>query len=150
MTSTPRLRAARVAAPVAALLLLAPLTGCTQIVDAMRGEATLEFASPKELGDEWAKDAPWVPADATDIMTRETTDDDAASLIAVSGTALDPAQCVEVDRQSAPMLALPGTPDIYTIDRVFACGDWTVAAVDHGWYGWTPNHPDEKAQTPVS
>lgn len=148
MTSTPRSRAVRATAPLAAAFLLASLTGCSGIGDALRQETSHEFATKDQMVEQWAKEAPWLPSDATSILTREATEGDPASLTAVSGTELDPAQCVEVERASAPTFALENTPDVYKIDRVFACGSWAVVATDDGWYGWTPNDPDEQAQSP--
>jgi hypothetical protein len=150
MTSTPSRRAARTALPATVLLLVMPLVGCAAVVDALRGEAAAEFDTRADLVDDWGKAAPWLPADATDIVTHESTEGDPASLRAVSATALNPAHCVEVERESAPMFTLAETPDVYKIDRVYACGDWAVVATDDGWYGWTPNDPDERAQSPAS
>lgn len=150
MTSSPRTRAAAAVAPLSAALLVLSLTGCTSVGDLLQQEASHEFPTRADLAAEWGKDAPWVPADATAISTRESTAGDPASLIAVSAADLDPAQCAEVDRESAPIFALEGTPDIYKTDHVFACGSWAVVATDDGWYGWTPNDPDEQAQSPKS
>ena len=33
-------------------------------------------------------------------------------------------------------------------EHVFAGGTWSVVPTDAGWFGWTPNHPDEAAQSP--
>lgn len=150
MTFTPRTRIAAATASLAALLFLVPLTGCSAVSGIMQREAAHEFATRAELVDGWDKTAPWLPADATAIATRESTTGDPAVLSAVGASALDPAQCAEVDRQSAPVFSLDGAPDVYKTDRVFACGDWAVIVTDDGWYGWTPNHPDEKAQSPAS
>lgn len=147
MTSTQQTRAA--ALPAVILLLLMPLVGCAAVVDALRGEAAGEFATRDDLVADWDKDAPWLPADATAIVTHESTEGAPASLRAVSSAALNPALCVEVERESAPTFALAGTPDVYKIDRVHACGDWSVVATDDGWYGWTPNDPDERVQSPA-
>lgn len=147
MTSTPRPRAA--AASLAAAVLLVSLTGCSGIGDALRQEASHEFATRDQLVKEWGKDAPWLPDDATSIVTRESTAGDPASVTSGSATGLDPSLCAETERRSAPTFALEDTPDVYKIDRIFACGEWAVVATDDGWYGWTPNHPDERAQSPA-
>ena len=148
MTFTPRTRTATTAT-LAALLLLVPLAGCSAVSDVMHREAAHEFATRAELVDGWGKTAPWLPADATAILTRESTAGDPAVLSAAGAADLDPAQCVEVDRRSAPVFSLEGAPDVYKTDRVYACGDWAVIVTDDGWYGWTPNHPDEKAPSPA-
>lgn len=148
MTSTSRSRAGRATAPLAAAVLPIALTGCSGIGDTLRHEASHEFATKDQLVEQWAKEAPWLPSDATSIVTREATDGDPASLTAVSDTDLDPTQCAEVERASAPTFALEDTPDVYKIDRLFACGAWAVVATDDGWYGWTPNDPDEQAESP--
>ena len=149
MPSTPRIRTAA-AVPLAAALVLVTLTGCADIQDAVQRQASGEFATRAELVQDWKKQAPWLPADAQSIITRESTITDEASLTTLSDADLDPAQCAEVERRSAPLFTLEHAPDVYKIERAFACGDWSVVATDDGWYGWTPNHPAEKAQSPAS
>lgn len=149
MTSAPRKRAAAAAATLPAILLLTSLTGCSAVSDALYGEASHEFSSHDQMVEQWSKEAPWLPADASSILIREKTDGDPASLTADSATPLDPELCGEVERRSASTFALDNTPDVFKIDRVYACGDWAVVATDDGWYGWTPNHPDEQAQSPA-
>jgi len=142
MTTT-RARTAPLLGVVAGLTLIA-LTGCAPILDTLQNEATSSYPSTTAVEEEWGKNAPWLPDDATEISIRETPDADPAVLLASSVEPLDPALCVEVERQSAPVFSVAGSPDPY-VDRVFACGDWAVMPTDDGWYGWTPNHPDEKA-----
>lgn len=134
--------------PLAAVLLVS-LTGCSSIGQVLRQEAAHEFESQGQLVTQWGKDAPWLPADATSIRTYEATDGDPASLTAVSDADVDPARCAKAERGSAPTFAIEDTPDVYKIDRVYACGDWAVVPTEDGWYGWTPNHPDERAQSPA-
>ncbi len=148
MTITRRPRAAA-ALPLAALLLVGSLAGCSAVSDALQREAQHEFESREELVETWDKDASWLPVDAETIVTRESTMGDPASLTARSSSALDPERCAEVERRSAPTVAVEDTPDVYKIDQVFACGDWAVVATEDGWFGWTPNHPDERAQSPA-
>lgn len=142
MTTTPK-RPLLLLAALSALAVTA-LTGCTPILDTLQNEATRSYPSSAELVDQWSKAAAWLPDDATQISIRETPDADPAVLLASSATALDPGLCVEVERQSAPVFSVDGAPEPF-VDRVFACGDWAVIPTDVGWYGWTPNHPDEKA-----
>ncbi|RUQ98270.1 hypothetical protein [Labedella endophytica] len=124
------------------------LSGCS-LQQTLQKESSGTYADSAALSAEWDKTAPWLPADATDISVHESTEGDPASLLATSDTDLDLSKCAEVDRQSAPTFAIDGAPDAYKIDTVFACGDWAVAPTDDGWYGWTPNHPDEKAASPA-
>jgi hypothetical protein len=135
-----------------ALLSLAALslTGCSAIEDAVHREATHEFATASDVAENWDKSAPWLPADASGIVTHQTTDGDIASLIATSAAALDPAACAEVERRSAPTFPLPGSPDVYGLDTVYACGAWAVVRTDDGWFGWTPSNPGEQEQSPSS
>lgn len=149
MTSSLRRRTALVVVPAASVLALICLAGCSSLTETMRNEASHEFATQAELADGWDRSAPWVPNDAVDISTHESSSGDPASLIAVSGTRLDPTQCVEVERQSSPSFTLDDAPNVYKADTVFACGDWAVVPTGDGWYGWTPNHPDEKAASPA-
>jgi hypothetical protein len=125
------------------------LTGCSSIQQTLQHESTGAYADAAALTEGWDKTAPWLPDDATDISVHESTQGEPASLLARSDSDLDTSQCTQVDRQSAPTFAIDGAPDIFTIDRVFACGDWAVVTTDDGWYGWTPNDPDEKAASPV-
>lgn len=127
----------------------AALTSCTAIENLAHKEKTGEYADVTALAD-WDGDAPWVPSDATDIRTHESTDGKVAVVLLDSASELDTELCAEIDRQSAPAFSIDGAPDVYKTERVFACGDWTVASADDGWYGWTPNHPDEKAASPAA
>lgn len=147
---TARRSGAIAAAPFAALALVVSLTGCSAASDALQREATHEFATHDELAEGWQREAPWLPADAESIVARESVTGEPASVVAVSDNDLDPAQCAEVERLSAPTISIPGAPDAYAVDHVFACGAWSVMATEDGWFGWTPNHPDERAQSPAS
>ncbi len=136
------------ASRTSALLLLSALTavslvGCA-IGDALQNEKASEFPTAADVAERWEKSAPWLPDDATGILTREAPGADPAVLLATSSAPLDTEQCVEVERFSAPAYSVEGAPDPF-VDTVFACGDWAVIPADGGWYGWTPNHPDEKA-----
>jgi hypothetical protein len=133
-----------------AVLSLGALTGCTALRDAVYQEASHEFATAADVVQQWDKTAPWLPSDATEIATRETTDGDVASLIARSGAELDPALCAQTDRRSAPTFPLEGAPDVFALDTVWACGAWAVVATDNGWFGWTPSNPGEQDASPAS
>jgi hypothetical protein len=148
MTTTRRRARTALALSATAAAALA-LSGCGSLESVVHRESSSTYDDAAQLASDWGKTAPWLPVDASDISIRESTQGDPASLVAVSGSALDPAQCAEVDRQSAPTFALDGAPDVYSFDRVWACGDWAVVPTDDGWYGWTPNDPDEKAASPA-
>jgi len=132
--------------PIAALAATA-LSGCA-VMDDLRHESSTDFATVSELSDGWDKTAPWLPADASDIRTREATNGDSAILRATSTADLDPAQCAEIERQSAPVYEQDWSPNAF-VDHAWVCGDWTVIPTEDGWFGWTPNDPDEKALSPV-
>jgi hypothetical protein len=130
---------------ILATISIAALTGCASIQGALQKESAVEFDTAADVADEWDNSAPWLPEDATDIRIHQASEGDPAVLLSISDTELDPSLCVEVERQSAATFAVDGAPDSYAADTVFACGDWAVIPSDNGWYGWTPNHPDEKA-----
>jgi hypothetical protein len=91
----------------------------------------------------------WLPADATQIKTRKAAAGGPAILSATTTAQLDVSQCAETTRQSAPTYSDVWSPENVYVDRVFACGDWAVIKTGSGWYGWTPNDPDEKAVSPA-
>lgn len=128
---------------VAAVSVVA-LTGCAGIEDAMQNESSVRFDTTAEVTAQWDRTAPWLPEDATDIRIHQSVQGDPAVLLSTSSADLDPALCVETERKSAATFSEPWSPDSY-VDTVFACGDWAVIPTGSGWYGWTPNHPDEKA-----
>ena len=140
---TARLTAAGFATAILAGAATFALAGCSDIVDELRNESTSTFETTTELVDDWDRSAPWLPSDATTISVREALGGDPAILLANSATALDVSQCAETERRSAPTFSLEGSPEPYT-DSVLVCGDWAVIPTDSGWFGWTPNHPDEK------
>ena len=122
------------------------LAGCSAIQDGFAQEVTTEFPDAAAARSQWDVTVPWLPDDATAIVTKKKPEGDVASVLVNSSSALDPATCAEVDRESAPTVNVPDAPDVYAETRVFACGQWSVAATDEGWYGWTPNSPGEKTQ----
>lgn len=129
-------------------LLLIPACSVVEEVAYQRHASTFDDVTALQEGSDL--ELTWLPSDATAIRLLESTRDGAsdASALVVSSAELDPTMCVAVDRQSAPSLGIDGAPDVYGIESVFACGDWTIAATEDGWYGWTPSHPDEAAQAP--
>lgn len=139
---------------LAAAGLLAAVTltasGCGVVDELVYKQKSAEYPDAAAFEADGDLDVPWLPADGTEIrVTRSTQADDA--VLAVEGAdELDPALCAEAPRQSAPAYTLDDTVDVYDIDTVFACGAWSVAKTPDGWLGWTPNHPDEAAQSPAS
>ena len=128
------------------LVSIATLTGCS-VVDELRNEAATDFATTADLNEDWSKDADWVPAGSTDIRTRYSTVSNTAILRATTASPLDPELCVEIDRQSGPAFEQDWSGDAF-VDNAWACDNWTVVATDDGWYGWTPNYPEEQEQSP--
>lgn len=145
--SSPLLLALAVAAGGSLTLALA---GCTGIQEAFSQEVTTEFRDTAEVVAQSATTVPWLPADATEIVLKTKRDGEVAAAIARTGSALDPATCLEMERQSAPTVHIDDAPDVYAKDRVFACGAWSVIATTDGWYGWTPNSPGEKEKSPAA
>jgi hypothetical protein len=128
---------------VAAMTTIA-LTGCADLEDVMQKESSAEFDTAAEVAADWDTTVPWLPDDATGIRIHQSTAGEPAVLLTTSEAALDASRCVQTERRSAPAFSEDWSPDAY-VDTVFACGDWAVIPTDTGWYGWTPNHPDEKA-----
>jgi hypothetical protein len=131
------------------LLTAFALTGCTAIGEQLHNEASHTFDSAEDIAGNWGNTAPWLPADATDIRTHESTTGNPAILRATTSAKLDPAKCAEIDRQSAPTFEQAWSPKSVYVDKVWVCGDWAVIPTDNGWFGWTPVDPDEKALSPV-
>jgi hypothetical protein len=131
------------------LLTAVSLTGCS-VADTLQNESSYEFGTVSVMEKNWNAEAPWVPADATDIQVHSSLDGEIAILGATTTAALDPASCAEVERSSAPVYGEDWAPDAYSVDVAWACGAWTVIATDDGWFGWTPNDPDELAASPAS
>lgn len=122
------------------------LSGCSVYDGLVHKQATSTFDDVEAFDDAAEVDADWVPADASAITVRTSTIDDAAdAVILLSSESPLAADCVEVDRYSAPAWTLEEAPDPYTAKTVFACGDWTVMATPAGWYGWTPNSEEERS-----
>ena len=124
------------------------LSGCSSVVNTIQPEKTDSFASGQDLAQNWNQSVNWLPADAAQIKTREAASGGPAILAVTTTTPLDTSQCVETQRQSAPAYSDDWSPTNVYVDRVFACGDWAVMKTDTGWFGWTPNDPDEKAASP--
>lgn len=126
------------------------LTGCSAIEEAFSRQESRTYDTLADAREDGV-DAAWIPADATGIRLTRTTDAGAANatVLLESARELDPAVCAEVSRQSAPTYSIEGAPDVYKAETVYACGAWSVLAADGGWYGWTPNHPNEQTQSPA-
>ena len=131
------------------LLTALSLSGCS-IADTLQNESSHEFTSVTVMESDWNADAPWVPADATDIRIHSSLDGEIAILSATTTDDLDPALCAEVERVSGPVYGEDWAPDAYDADEAWACGVWTVIPTDDGWFGWTPNDPDEQKASPAA
>ncbi len=144
MRKTPTvLTAAALLATVAATA-----TGCSSIEDMLHNEQAATYDTIADFRDEAVISATWLPEDAHDIALRRSTKASDAAIALSSTQPLDAAICAPVARQSAPAYNVDDSVDVYKITDAFACGDWTVVRTDGGWLGWTPSHPDEKAQSP--
>lgn len=124
----------------------ATLAGCSVVDSVLHKQSTESFDDGAQLRKGFERTPEWVPDDATEITLRTSTIDAASDAVILlqSTSALPEDACVEVPRSSAPSWGLEGAPDVYEIDTVYACGDWTVAAADGGWLGWTPNADAER------
>lgn len=125
-------------------------TGCsaTDGIDGLLGgfsTATYDDRAAMVASD---RDVPaWVPTDASEITSRISTRDGAADAVIQldSPSPLDEALCREVERRSAPSWTFEASPSAYDADEVWACGDWSVIPSGDGWFGWTPNSSEERA-----
>lgn len=124
--------------------------GCSVVDAVVHHQKSAEYTDAAAFETDGDLTVPWLPADATAIRVIQSTQADDATVAVVSAAGLPADQCVEVPRQSAPAYALDDTVDVYALDTVFACGEWSVAKTPDGWLGWTPNHPDEAALSPAS
>ena len=137
---------------VAALLVTAGLTvsGCAMVDELVHHQKSGTFEDRSAFEADSDLDAPWLPSDSSEIRSTRSTQADDATVAVLSKEELSADICAEVPRQSAPAYALEDTVNVYKVSDVFACGAWSVAKTPTGWVGWTPNHPDEKAQSPAS
>lgn len=137
---------ARAGAAIAlSALFLTALSGCAAVDDMLHKQETATFAD-KAAFDAGAKTAAdWLPADATNITERRSTENAGIAVILLTSKSELPDTCKDAERRSAPTLNLDGAPDIYDPKNTAAhvCGDWTVMKSDGGWYGWTPNVEDQ-------
>ncbi|MBT2484693.1 MULTISPECIES: hypothetical protein [unclassified Microbacterium] len=137
---------------VTGLLAIVSLTasGCSVVDELAHHKKSSEFADAASLEADGDLEVAWLPRDSSGIRVVQSTQADDAAVAVVSEGSLPSAMCIEVPRQSAPPYVIDDTVDVYGVSSVFACGEWTVAETPTGWLGWTPNHPDEKAQSPAS
>ena len=125
------------------------LSGCAVIDELAYHQRSSSYDDVAAAPESSPAHVEWIPDDARSIRITESTLPDAANAVVLltSSSSLDPQLCTEVDRQSGPSYGIDGAPDVYKIDTVFACGDWSVVPSDDGWFGWTPNHPEEQADS---
>lgn len=133
------------AAPALIIAGLLSLSGCSAYDSLVHKYSTSRFDDSNAFDKSAEVDASWIPSDATDIALRTSTLEDAADavILLASDSPLSD-DCREVDRYSAPSWVLDDAPDPYGAESVFVCGDWSVIAADGGWFGWTPNSPEER------
>jgi len=139
--------ARRISIAALALLTVGILSGCS--METLQNETSDEFDTVADLTTLWDLPVAWLPDDSVDIRTHSAINGDLAIVRATTDESLDPASCAEVERQSGPVYEEDWSPSPY-VDTAWACGDWTIIPTDDGWYGWTPNHPDEKAAVPAA
>ena len=127
------------------------LPGCAVIDEVAYNQRSSTYETLADAPADSVAHAEWVPTDAHDVRIIENArgENTDATVLLASASALDPAVCVGFDRQSAPDYVIDGQPDAYEAETVFACGKWSVIPADDGWLGWTPNHPEEEAQSPA-
>jgi hypothetical protein len=140
----------RLAVAAVAVTVTVTLSGCSIVDSLVHQQKSVEFADAAALEADGDLTVPWLPEDSSAIRITQSTQSDDASVAVDSGQDLSAAECVEVPRQSAPAYSIDDTVDVYSVSSVFACGAWSVAETPDGWLGWTPNHPDEAAQSPAS
>jgi hypothetical protein len=138
--------ARRISIAALALLTAGILSGCS--METLQNETSDEFDTVADLTTAWDLPVAWLPDDSVDIRTHSAINGDLAIVRATTDESLDPASCAEVERQSGPVYEEDWSPSPW-VDTVWACGDWSIIPTDDGWYGWTPNHPDEKAAAPT-
>ncbi|MGX1792701.1 hypothetical protein ACWIDW_07120 [Microbacterium sp. NPDC055312] len=139
---------ARTALAASALIAAAgfSLTGCAVYEELVHQQSTHTFDDLAAFRAEADVDAPWIPADATDITVRTSTSESSDdAVILLTGDFALAGDCTDVERRSAPVWTLDGASDPYAGKTVFACGDWSVIPADDGWFGWTPNSDAERA-----
>jgi len=136
----------------AASIALVAIPACSVVDEIVYQRHSSSFENVSALNDDGHIAFTWMPEDATSIRVLDSTREgvtDTSVVLVDSASELDPMICAAVDRQSGPSLSIDGAPDVYALDTVYACGNWTVAPAPGGWFGWTPNHLDEEAQTPA-
>lgn len=139
--------ARRISIAALALLTAGVLSGCS--METLQNETSDEFETVADLTTAWELPVAWLPENSVDIRTHSAINGDLAIVRATTDESLDPASCAEVERQSGPVYEEDWSPNAY-VETAWACGDWTVIPTDDGWYGWTPNHPDERAAAPAA
>jgi hypothetical protein len=136
------------AAVSAGALAVVSLSGCSAVDALLSKSVVTSYADASALGA--SGDAPaavdWMPADAGRIELRRAIDAEAPDgVLTFTADALHPDACAQVERRSAPAWGLDDTPDVYAIDSVWACGEWSVVPDGDDWLAWTPNSELERA-----
>ncbi|RLP82907.1 hypothetical protein D9V34_06565 [Mycetocola lacteus] len=129
----------------AALALSITVTGCAGFDEMVTRTKAASFQDRDALIKSGIT-ADWVPADAHRIRGARSLDNADMSVLISSKTKLDPRKCPRKQRQSTPSFVLAGAPNAYAAKEVYACGEWSVIPTRNGWFGWTPNHPQESGK----
>lgn len=126
----------------AAAVAVLALVGCaaSPLVAHRRGGVAADRAALLQAWSTPATQPGWLPADATRIRwvaaTRGGADRAPAAIEARSDARL-PAACTPAGSVAGVAITASWSPDRAPVD-VRRCGNWAVAAVPGGWYGWTP------------
>ena len=141
-TSTRPLTLAQLVAPplagLAMLALLASLSGCAAISNALSKQHEETFDSYRSAKAGWVGvDIPaWIPHDSTDLHNIATLNEIDSVMSVTTGSGI-PSECVDADRVGLPFTSGGSIPALGSLpDRVSLCGDYEVIAVTGGWLGW--------------
>lgn len=136
---------AALAVPALVVIGMIGLTGCSAYEALVHKQSTATFDDVEALDDGAELDAGWIPADANAITVRTSTSEAASDAVILVTSESDlVGECAETERLSAPSWVLDDAPDPYDAETVHVCGDWSVIPTGTGWYGWTPNSPEER------
>lgn len=118
------------------------LSGCSQLSDLAHGRATTHADARADFADAPA----WMPEDATDITavvgTKGGSGAAPSSTVFTSTDGVTSDRCETVLRNSAPVVTIPGAPEVYAAKEATKCGAWSMISDGDRWHAWTPNTND--------
>lgn len=123
---------------LAVVALLAALSGCTTISNALHKQHEESFDDYRTAAAGWVGvDIPeWIPHDSTSLHNLATTNEIDSVMRVTTSSGLS-ASCVDADRIGVPFSSGDGIPQLGSLPgRVSDCGDYEVIAVKGGWLGW--------------